>query len=66
MTSTSHLAHFALLSSWFLGLIRSSSSVAECTGFTGRTLLSGVKYSFRLTTPIITDRCWNVFLSSPC
>jgi hypothetical protein len=29
-------------------------------------LLSGVNYSFRLTTTIITDSCWNVFLSSPC
>jgi len=28
--------------------------------------LSGVKYSFRLTTTIITDSCWNVFPSSPC
>jgi hypothetical protein len=28
--------------------------------------LSGVNYSFRLTTTIITDSCWNVFLSSPC
>jgi xylose isomerase len=28
--------------------------------------LSGVKYSFRLTTTIITDSCCNFFLSSPC
>jgi hypothetical protein len=33
-------------------------------GFDG--LLSGVKYSFRLTTTIITDSCWNFFLSFPC
>jgi hypothetical protein len=29
-------------------------------------LVSGVNYSFRSTTTIITDSCWNVFVSSPC
>jgi hypothetical protein len=32
----------------------------------GSISVSGVKYYFRLTTTIITDSCWNVFLSSPC
>jgi YVTN family beta-propeller protein len=30
------------------------------------TLMSGVNYSFRSTTTIIPDSCWNFFLSSPC
>jgi fructose-bisphosphate aldolase class 1 len=28
--------------------------------------LSGVNYSFRSTTTIIPDSCWNFLLSSPC
>jgi hypothetical protein len=28
--------------------------------------VSGVNYSFRSTTTIIPDSCWNFFLSSPC
>jgi hypothetical protein len=28
--------------------------------------LSGVNYSFRSTTTIIPDSCWNFFFSSPC
>ena len=28
--------------------------------------LSGVNYSFRSTTTIIPDSCWNFVLSSPC
>ena len=28
--------------------------------------VSGVNYSFRSTTTIIPDSCWNLVLSSPC
>ena len=29
-------------------------------------VLSGVNYSFRSTTTIIPDSCWNFFLSASC
>ena len=37
-------------------------------GYKGMTgdCVSGVNYSFRSTTTIIPDSCWNFLLSSPC
>jgi len=37
-----------------------------CIGLLSKDALSGVNYSFRSTTTIIPDSCWNFFLSSPC
>jgi hypothetical protein len=38
----------------------------ESEAFRFKRSLSGVNYSFRSTTTIIPDSCWNLVLSSPC
>ena len=55
-----------LLSIIFAGFGRRISRILMmCDGLLVA-LLSGVKLFVRSTTTIITDSCWNVFLSSPC